>query len=115
MGNYILGSKKILLRCNNRAMNFFHENLLTVAKEMNYISNKEINEFISLLDQDLYGLGCIFIEINDIFHSEENLVLLKELIQKTIQKIKQEKICTDESLQHFEKFNNEFIEWLENR
>lgn len=106
MGNYVFIKGKIFLRCNNRAMNFFYENILAVAHEMQLDNNPIIMGFIAALDQDTYGLGCIFIDLVNFIKSSSDLGLLKELVKNTVKKIAKEKICTPESLMDYQDFND---------
>jgi hypothetical protein len=108
IGNYILKNDAILLRVNNLAMRFFYQNLIEVATEQGFLNNVEIAEFVSVLDQETYGFGTIFVELGESIHSQQMLELLQQLVSKTVEKIKQEKKCAQELIDLFEEFKNKF-------
>lgn len=108
MGNYILNHDVTLLRINNAAMRFFYENLIETAEVDKFYENSEIAEFVSMLDQETYGCGTIFIELSKTVHSPQMLKLLQQLIEKTVEKIKNEKQCIQESIDRFEEFQRTF-------
>ncbi len=113
MGNDITLDKNSIFYCSNFEMNFFHKNLLATAVKEG-IKNKEIIEFIAMLDQNVYW-GCADWEITEEIHSIENVRILQKLVEKTIDKIKQDKNCAQVSIDKYENFNKELIKWLESK
>lgn len=108
MANYITKNNTILLRCNNSGMRLFYDKILTTAKEEDLENNSEIMEFISLLDQNVYGFGAVDVELSEVIHSNSNIKLLQNLAKKAIDKIRQEKECTPATLEQFEIFKSKF-------
>jgi hypothetical protein len=108
VANYVTNDDEILLRCNNACMYFWHENIFEVAKEDKLIDDVLVSEFITRFDQGTYGYGSIDIDLSETIHSQQMLELLKQLIIKTVEKIKKEKKCVQESIDRFEEFKNKF-------
>ena len=113
MGNIIMLEKATVLYSSNFEMNYFHNVLAEIAKNEN-LTNKELLDFISSLDQNIYW-GCADREITEEIHSIENMRILQKLVEKTIDKIKQDKNCAQVSIDKYENFNKELIKWLESK
>jgi len=108
MANYILKNSEVLLRLNNAALYFFYENIVETAKTLHMLEAKEINDILSMLDQDIWGFGNIKLNLSEKIHSPNDLKVLQQLIEKTVDKIKKEKLCIQESIDRFEEFKNKF-------
>jgi len=96
MANYILKNENIILRFSCGAMGLLHDYLLkTIESEQIEVSCK-LKEFIGLLDQDVYGSGAIWVELDEHLPKKEDRIMLKTLVSKIIDRFKEEKILRDE-------------------
>jgi len=112
MANCITLDNKIILRCSNCAMSFFYENMLATAIEEHLDNNIKLMDFLVQFDQNIYGLGCVELEITKIFDSIEIAKLFQQLIEKTTEKIKRENAGSLDSIERFEQFKNDLIKWM---
>ncbi len=79
MANSILNNT-VILRCANWVMEILYENLKAIVKEEK-INDATISNFISNLDQEVYGRGFIHVDINEYFKDDnKNLQLLAYLV-----------------------------------
>lgn len=96
MANYILKKEDVILRLNNCYMDYFYLNLLEAAKEEGSEYDKKLMGFILHLDQDVYGRGCVYVDIMDL--EESNRRKLKYLTEKIIEKFKTKIVGQDRDL-----------------
>lgn len=111
MANCITLNNKIILRCSNCAMSFFYENMMATALNNGFNKNKKLMEFLEKLDQNMYGLGCVELEITEAIDSIEVAKLFQKLVSKTADKIKSDKSGSPDSIERFENFNIELSKW----
>ena len=111
MGGSIRLNNVNVLFCGNCAMNYLHESLLAVAKEEHFDENQRLMDFISMLDQNVY-FGCADWDIVEELPSIDDIKLFDKLLGKTIEKMRQEKVCRPVTLELFENFKNDLSKWL---
>lgn len=112
MANCITLENKIILRCSNTAMSFFYENLLAAAIDNNLDKNEKLMDFLAQFDQNMYGLGCVEIEITKAIDSIDLAKSFQELVRKAAEKISCEQKGSQDSIERFEKFKNELMQWV---
>lgn len=92
MSNYIFKNGIEILRCSNWAMEVLYEALLTTLNTQGLQNNKVLMNFVQRLNQNIYGRGCIYIDVVDFFNDDSTKAsydLLLDIIKKAINKIKE--------------------------
>ncbi len=113
MANYILRNDEVILRCANWAMDVLYENLLAIAHKENFLHNSVVMSFISLLDQDTYGRGCIYVNIADVFKDNKNdLSIFVKILTNVIETIEKESNYPSELIEWFKNFRDKLCESL---
>jgi hypothetical protein len=90
MANYILKQGFEILRCSNWAMEALYENLKETIKIEGLGDNEMLINFLEQLNQNIYGRGCVYVDIADFFNNDPNklpIMLLIDLIEKTLKNI----------------------------
>lgn len=80
-----------------------------LIEEQNISVNQEFELFKEKLDDSIFTLGGVCIDIENIFHNSKNLHLLIILLEKTIEKIKHE--LKDWALADLWKFHGELVKY----
>lgn len=110
MANYILKNDKTILRCSNWAMEVLYNNLSEIIKNK-FQQNSKWYEFLEHLNQDMYGRGCINVDIANFFNGEGKLQIqeLYDLMGVVIQKIKDKKEFEDSFITLLEDFKAKIL------
>jgi hypothetical protein len=87
MANLILKNDEVILKCANWALDLLYKNILEIIQEKKIEVDEQLNDFLSRLDQDVYGLGSIYLDVMVL--DESNRDKLQFLTEKAIEKIKQ--------------------------
>jgi len=90
MANYIFKTGEIILRCSNGATELLHDYLTAIIAKEKIDVSKGINNFIEHLDQNIYGLGAIGIELDKHLSVKADRIMLNSLVEKVIKKLKNE-------------------------
>ena len=86
MANYIEKNTVEILRCSNWAMRALHDNLYEIIHSEKFDTHTQntLNDLLERIDQNVYGAGCVVVDIMDFCGSEKNkipLVLFYGLIE----------------------------------
>jgi len=95
-------------------MSLLNNSLLEVIKQENIDVSDKLLEFIEQTDQDIYGLGCIYLDLQEVIPNSEDQEKLKLLMYKVIDRLK-EKLTLDECdkaaiISIFEGFRDQILE-----
>ena len=108
MANYILKNNEVILRCNNLAMETFHEYLSKAAEEEG-ILDEDFILFLERIDQEVYGRGNVYAELKKYLPNEKYQLLLYNLTRKTIDQIKKTGEYSEELIKTFEDFCDKIL------
>ena len=88
----------------------FHE-FNNLKEKENLQINKEFELFMEKIDNAIFTLGGVCIDIEKIFHNSNNLELVIFLLEITINKIKYE--LRDRAIENLWKFHGELVKYKE--
>jgi hypothetical protein len=111
VANSIEMNGKLILRCSNLLLDTLHDNLLSLVLEKN-IKNENVLKFISDIDQELYGSGCIGVDINNYFLNKEDSKLFIQLITIIIEKSEISGMFSPETTTRMHAFKKALLEQL---
>jgi hypothetical protein len=114
LANYIEKDTVDILKCSNWAMRALHYNLEEVIHQENFDKHTQdiLNDFLERLDQNVYGAGCVVVDISDYFGSKDKqlpLSLFFALIQKTIEKIENKNTFDETYINLLEQFKAKIL------
>jgi hypothetical protein len=88
MANYILKNNIVILRCSNWVMDLMYNNLRESLNHKKLEDNQPLINFVNALNQEDYGRGCIYVDINNFFDANSsNGSLFREILEHAINKI----------------------------
>lgn len=100
MSNFILRDGKVIWKGSNALFEILFLCLKKEIIDKAYKYNKNICDFIEALDQEIYGYGCIFVDVKDYFKSKQELLELVFLLKKCIIKSSEKYAWSDEFKKH---------------
>lgn len=113
MANYITKKKINILRCSCGAMGLLHDYLVEIIKKEKIEVSDKILEFIDRIDQNIYGSGAIWVELDEHLPDNEDRLMLKNLVGKVVDRLKAEgsldERVADRIIGSFEDFKNKII------
>jgi len=94
-------------------MRLLYDYLAETIKNEKTTIPERIVVFLEQINQDIYGFGAIHIELDEVLPAQEDRVILKALVEKIIQRLKEEKVL-DETVSPriiggFEEFKNKLM------
>lgn len=111
MSNIILQNKQLILKCSNGLLDLLY-NHLNIIIDDELIHNAVVRDFVHHLDQQTYGLGCIFIDIKDFFKKRHDMILFIHILNEAINSANKEKSIDADNLTRINNFTNNLIIYL---
>lgn len=112
MGNWILKNDRDILHLSNRAFQRLEKRLVKLIKEKN-IGSVVLLKFIENLDQDLYGGGMIYEDINIFNDHSRDLCLLINLVKDANNQLIKENYFDESVKQRIDPFIVELEKYYE--
>lgn len=109
MANYIFKNGVEILRCSNWAMDVLYENFKDIVQLEGLSNNELLLNFLEKLDQGVYGRGCVYVDITNFFNCSTHklpITVLIDLVEKTINKIKNNRAIDISFVNILEEFKN---------
>lgn len=113
MGIHIYCDKKDILDIKNVIFDIIHKSILSIIDKENLQITRNIQDMLENMDQDIYGLGAIWVDIADFIKTKEELLLFADLVKQAIEREHQERTFIPEALERLWHFHQEILKYGE--
>ena len=104
---------KIILRCKNSIFSILHETIMKIIEKKKLKLNKLISYVLDELDQNIWGLGMVSLDISNYLKTKKDVVLFAQLVNESIHSLEKNNVLADFASEALKNFHQELIKYYE--
>ena len=109
MANIILKNNEVIWKCSNTMLSAIYEALIEIVKNKEIKHSTIICNFTEKLNQNIYGNGCICVDIADYLKNKDEIITFANVFKEAIEQIKNNFDWQKERYQHALELYNQLI------
>jgi len=110
MANLILKNNKVLWKCSNSMLALIYETIMEIMNNKKINKGSSIYKFVGKLNQDIYGDGCISLDLDDYLKYKNDILEFAKLFKEAIEQLKEKFQWQDELYNHALKLYQQLVE-----
>ncbi len=100
MANLILKNNKVIWKCSNSMLALIYETIVKIMNDKNINKDSAVYKFVEKLNQDIYGDGCICVDLDDYLKNKTDMFLFAQLFKESVEQLKKKFEWQEELYNH---------------
>ncbi len=100
MANLILKNDKVIWKCSNSMLALIYETIMGIMNDKKMNKESAVCKFVEKLNQDIYGDGCISIDLDDYLKNNDDILVFAKLFKESIEQLKKKFEWQEELYSH---------------